>query len=242
MQPAPAAVLFDLGNTLAAYYRPDEFGPILERCVANVLELLRAAGTETVPQELALSRALEENKEAPDFRFSPMLDRVVRVFGLSVDVADRLGASVCEAFLAPIFAVGCVYDDVPRTLRRLRAAGVATAIVSNAPWGSPPDLWRKELQRLGLAGLVDEVVLCGDVGWRKPARQIFEHAAARLGVPCDRCVFVGDDPEWDVAGSAAAAMRPVLIDRLGRHPAYDGWRITGLDELTFDGSSKRKQS
>jgi hypothetical protein len=32
----PSAVLFDLGNTLAAYYRRDEFQPILERALDNV--------------------------------------------------------------------------------------------------------------------------------------------------------------------------------------------------------------
>jgi len=37
-----SAVLFDLGNTLAAYYRRDEFQPILERAVDNVLTELRA--------------------------------------------------------------------------------------------------------------------------------------------------------------------------------------------------------
>lgn len=45
------------------------------------------------------------------------------------------------------------------------------------------------------------------------------------------CVFVGDDLEWDVAGSAAAGMRPVLIDRDDRHPSFAGVRIRSLNEL-----------
>jgi len=116
-------------------------------------------------------------------------------------------------------------------LELLRRQGYRTAVVSNSPWGSPAALWRKELRRLGIAGLVDAVVLCGDVGWRKPSRRIFEHARKRLGVAGAECVFVGDDLEWDVAGSAAAGMRPVLIDRDGRHASFAGARVRSLHEL-----------
>ena len=74
-------------------------------------------------------------------------------------------------------------------------------------------------------------MFCGDVGWRKPSPRIFEHAAARLGIACGQCLFVGDEPEWDVAGSGAVGMRPVLIDRDGRHSTHPGERIGGLHEL-----------
>jgi len=47
--------------------------------------------------------------------------------------------------------------------------GYRTGIISNLPWGSPPALWREEVGRLGVAGEVDEVVFCGDAGYRKPA-------------------------------------------------------------------------
>jgi putative hydrolase of the HAD superfamily len=87
-------------------------------------------------------------------------------------------------------------------------------------------LRRRELARLGLSDAVDAVVLCGDVGWRKPARQIFEAAAKKRDCrPAER-VFV--DVRRDVEGSKAAGMRAVLIDREGRCPEYNGERIAGL--------------
>jgi putative hydrolase of the HAD superfamily len=89
-------------------------------------------------------------------------------------------------------------------------------------------LWRRELARLGLSDAVDAVVLCGDVGWRKPARQIFEAAAKKLDCRPAECVFVGGDVRWDVGGCKAAGMRAVLIDREGRCPEYNGERIAGL--------------
>jgi putative hydrolase of the HAD superfamily len=222
------AVLFDLGNTLAAYYRCEEFRPILERAVANVLRDLQSRNVATVTYDAALESAVAENQEAADFRFTPMANRLARIFGLSLVDNPSLAGALCERFLSPIFAVGRLYEDTLTVLEELRSAGYRTAIVSNAPWGSPPELWRQELRRLGLAAFVDCVVLCGDVGWRKPAPHIFRHAAAQLGVTCSQCVFVGDELQWDITGSAAVGMRPVLIDRGNHHPGHRGERVGDL--------------
>jgi putative hydrolase of the HAD superfamily len=54
------------------------------------------------------------------------------------------------------------------------------------------------------------------VGWRKPAGPVFEHAASKLGVKPEECIFVGDNPAWDVEGSRASGMKAVLLDRQGR--------------------------
>jgi putative hydrolase of the HAD superfamily len=62
-------------------------------------------------------------------------------------------------------------------------------------------------------------VFCRDVGWRKPARTIFESAIKALGTQPGDCLFVGDDPRWDFRGARSAGMEAVLIDRTGEHPA-----------------------
>jgi HAD superfamily hydrolase (TIGR01509 family) len=175
--------------------------------------------------------AQRENREAGDFRFSPMEGRLIRIFRLSPALDTHVLRALCARFLEPIFRIGRLYDDTLPTLARLRTAGYATAIVSNAPWGSPPQLWHEELGRLGLSAAVDKIVMCGDVGWRKPAPRIFLHTAAALGIPCDRCAFVGDEPQWDIVGSSAVGMRPILIDRDDRHTDYEGVRIRHLLEI-----------
>ena len=223
-----AAVLFDLGNTLAAYYHASEFRPILTEAIGAVRDELSRRGLCAMSLESAMAAAVTENREAPDYRFTPMTERFERIFQVSLTNNPSLAASACERFLAPIFAVARVYDDTLPTLAQLREAGVRTAIVSNAPWGSPPELWRRELRRLGLSDAVDAVVLCGDVGWRKPAPDIFHNAVGKLGCEPAECMFVGDDLRWDIEGSAAVGMRPMLIDRDGRHPEYKGERVAEL--------------
>jgi putative hydrolase of the HAD superfamily len=91
--------------------------------------------------------------------------------------------------------------------------------------------WRRELQRLQLVDAVDVTVFCGDVGWRKPARIIFERATQLLGVSADRCCFVGDDPRWDAEGAANAGMRSILLDRDGRYTQTRWPRARTLEEV-----------
>jgi len=222
------AVLFDLGNTLAAYYHPSEFRPILAAAIRAVRDELSLRGLCDVPFEGALEAANAETREAPDYRFRPMIERLERIFQVPLANDEALATALCRRFLDPIFALGRVYEDALPALEELRKAGVRTAIVSNAPWGSPAELWREELRRLRLVDAVDAVVMCGDVGWRKPAPQIFEHTMRKLDCRPEECVFVGDDIRWDIEGSASVGMRPVLIDRDGRHPEYAGERVSHL--------------
>ena len=87
-------------------------------------------------------------------------------------------------------------DDV---VPLLRAAGLRTAVLSNAD--GPP--------RPGLRGLVDVVLLSGETGLRKPDPQAFAGAAARLGVAPGECVHVDDLPA-NVRGAVQAGLVGVL--------------------------------
>jgi len=80
-----------------------------------------------------------------------------------------------------------------------------------------------------LRELVNADVFCRDVGWRKPAKQIFQFALEKLQTSPKECIFVGDDPNWDVAGARDAGMKAILIDRRGQFQEADS--IKNLYEL-----------
>jgi len=80
---------------------------------------------------------------------------------------------------------------------RARAAGVRTALLSNAEGGAHP-----------YVGLVDAAVLSGEAGVRKPERAAYLLVAGRLGVEPAECVFV-DDLRDNVRGAVAAGMAGV---------------------------------
>jgi putative hydrolase of the HAD superfamily len=87
-------------------------------------------------------------------------------------------------------------------LRRARAAGVRTGLVSNS-WG------RGRYDRSLFPELFDGVVISGEVGLHKPQPEIFRLAAERVGLQPRECVFV-DDLRENCEGAEAVGMTAVL--------------------------------
>ena len=110
-----------------------------------------------------------------------------------------------------IFATARLDPDAIPILEILRARGQSLAIVSNTPWGSGAAAWREELTRHGLLAAVDAAVFCTDVGFRKPHPAPIRRALETLNVSPEDAIFVGDDMRWDVLGSRAAGVRPLLL-------------------------------
>jgi putative hydrolase of the HAD superfamily len=115
----------------------------------------------------------------------------VRYRGLVVDDLGTLRS-------APGRPVGD--DGIAALVRAARAAGLRTAVLSNADAVDPA---------AGFDDLVDVVLVSGRTGLRKPDPAAFLDAAARLGVAPAGCLVVDDLPE-NVRGAVAAGMTAVL--------------------------------
>lgn len=226
------AVLFDLGGTLVEYYRREEFPQVLREAMGEVGARLRARGLPLPPADRLWCHVEAEDHESSDFRVRPLAHRLGRIFELPEGHRDaELLDDVCRGFLVPIFARARLYRDALPVLGELQAREVRTGIVSNTPWGSPGAPWHEEVRRLGLSDLVDVVLFCDEVGWRKPATRIFRVALGRLGVAAENALFVGDDPRWDLAGPRALGMEAVLLDRAGAFQEVGEATVKGLEEL-----------
>jgi putative hydrolase of the HAD superfamily len=224
-------VLFDLGGTLSQYFERSEFPHILEQAITEVQNYLRQKGLLSISPEAMWRGVRDEDHEVRDYRVRPLKERLARIFQLDDSVQSSTLVMMCRCFMRPIFARGHCYEDALPTLQGLRSRGFKTAIVSNTTWGSPAILWREEIERLGLSKYVDTVVFCRDVGWRKPARQIFEFTLEKLQALPQHCIFVGDDPRWDLVGPRAVAIEAVLIDRRGAMQDAGEEPIKNLYEL-----------
>jgi putative hydrolase of the HAD superfamily len=119
--------------------------------------------------------------------------RLLRLDGAQVDAEGLL-----DRMFAAYLPVPAMYD----TIRTLRVAGFCTALLSNS-WGC------EEYPRADFPRLFDTVVLSGEVGMRKPEKEIFLHAAQTLGLPPQECVFI-DDMAANVAAAQACGMTGVL--------------------------------
>ena len=223
-------VLLDLGDTLIQYYTRAEFPGILKQAIAGIQEYLSGEGLLNVSTESVWQRVDEENYEARDNSVRPLEDRLTRIFQLH-NPADETIMTACRHFLKPIFAIAHCYEDVLPALRKLDQMGIRKAIISNTPWGSPANLWREEIARFGLDKAVDAAFFCRDAGWRKPARQIFHYVLEKLQVKPQDCIFVGDNPRWDLLGPRAVGIEAVLIDRRGIIQAAEQKQMKNLYEL-----------
>ena len=107
-----------------------------------------------------------------------------------------------EGLVDRLFAGMEPEEPMFEALRRARAAGLRTGMISNY-WG------RGRYDRSLFAELFDGVVISGEVGLHKPQPQIFELGAERVGLRPSRCVFV-DDLRENCEGAEAVGMVPVL--------------------------------
>lgn len=82
------------------------------------------------------------------------------------------------------------------------------------------------LDALGLEPYFEVCVISGAIGYRKPHARAFEALVRGLGVDSGRTLYVGDDPEPDIAGALQNGLRPVWSTYVRDHglpfaPGYD---------------------
>lgn len=92
-------------------------------------------------------------------------------------------------------------------LMQLRKRGVKVAIVTNGR----SDLQRAVIESLGFDSIVDAILISGDLGLRKPQREIFDRALGSVGAAPMEAIMVGDDLEADVRGALNVGMTPIAF-------------------------------
>ena len=101
-----------------------------------------------------------------------------------------------------------IHQDTLPTLDMLADRGFRLGIISNWDQRLKP-----LLSSLRLDVFFEWVGVSCEVGFEKPSPVIFEHAIAKLGIPPERILFVGDQPSEDFEGARQVGMRSLLIDR-----------------------------
>ena len=105
------------------------------------------------------------------------------------------------------------YPDAAETLARLRAAGRATAILSNGT----PAMLAAAVEHARLGSLLDDVLSVEAAGIYKPHPSVYALATARLGLPAERILFVSANG-WDAFAAKAFGFRVAWCNRGGQPP------------------------
>jgi HAD superfamily hydrolase (TIGR01509 family) len=207
--PPPRAVLWDLDGTLAdsSEFHWQSWGAAL---AAEGVHITKADFLASFGQRNSeiLARWLGPHADA---------ERIQNV-GDAKEISYR--AIVEASGLAPLPGAG-------EWVRRLHAAGWRQAIASSAPRLNVAVMRRV----LGFDALIEEYVGAEDVTAGKPDPEVFLTAAARLGVPPERCVVV-EDAAAGIEAARRAHMRRIYVGA-GSHQHAD-IAVGSLTELSAD--------
>jgi 2-haloacid dehalogenase len=156
-----------------------------------------------------------------------------QVTGDALDYAlETLGIAdpALHARLMNLYLTLDPFPDVPDMLRRVKAAGLRTAILSNGT----PDMLRALVDAAQIAPLLDAVLSVEVVGAFKTHPKVYRLAVDRLAVEASAICFVSSNG-WDAHGASAFGMRVVWCNRYGqraeRLPGRPDREIATLAEL-----------
>ncbi|WP_161780680.1 HAD family hydrolase [Tumebacillus flagellatus] len=121
------------------------------------------------------------------------------------DVRELSAESLIDEYYSRCNRFAQGFPGLVETLATLRERGLKLGIVTNGL----TEMQSLGISVLGLTDLVDAVLISEAEGLRKPDPALFHLAAERLGVPANRCLFVGDHPRNDIDGARQAGMKTV---------------------------------
>ena len=125
------------------------------------------------------------------------------------------------------------YPEVPKTLKRLKAAGMKLAILSNGT----PAMLAAAVANAGIANLLDAVLSVEEVKIYKPHPNVYELACEKLNVVAGRVCFISSNG-WDAYAAKAFGFRVLWCNRFGqapeRIPETPDAQIATLAELSTD--------
>jgi len=175
-----------------------DFGGVL---TTNVFDSFRAFCVKEGLPEDAFVALLREHPEA-----RTELRRVetgeIEEAEFSRRLAGMLGVADHEGLIDRLFAGMGPDEPMLAAVRRARAEGIRTGLISNS-------LGEGRYDRSTFPELFDAVVISGEEGMHKPQPEIYRLGAERVGLAPEECVFV-DDLRENCRGAEAVGMTAVL--------------------------------
>lgn len=211
----------------------DVWGTIvpIEPAIKTVVDILHKSLGGKMPYQTVHALVSEERRKMKLARrekqevVPPMytllrIQKLLRDRGVNINfdvyqTQDAIDVAISQLEIQP-------HEDAVEALKTAKREGYKVGIISNVLfWRSRAT--RRLLENLGLAQLVDLQLYADDVGYVKPAVQIFEAAKTLLvgDAAPDVYLHVGDDFYEDFLGALMASYGAVLVDRGGNYVKKD---------------------
>ena len=207
MKPDIEAILLDVGNTLRIVVEDEDFQTKAKE------QLLSLVGAEASPDDFF--EKLEANWKAyrkqskqtlieasekelwtrwllptyPVEKIAPLAGKLTRLW------RDHDGRRIPRA-------------DAKQTIIELDRRGYLLGIIANTITETEIPDW---MEADGVSSYFKTVILSSKVRVRKPNPEIYWMASREIGVPPEKCAYVGDNPVRDVEGTHAAGYGMMIL-------------------------------
>ena len=115
-----------------------------------------------------------------------------------------------RARLLSLYSELSAYEEVPKVLANLKAAGHELAVLSNAS----PDMLEKAIEAAGIAEWFNELLSVDVLRCYKPTPVVYQLVTERFDCkPSDVTFFSSNN--WDVSGAGAFGFRTIWVNRAG---------------------------
>jgi putative hydrolase of the HAD superfamily len=197
------AIIFDYGHTLVdlaataqviLLYR-EGLREVLARHCDGRTDLLEAAERALRSVDEAIRVSFTTRRQIQELDLFDLLRAGLAAEGIALP-AEAL-QRVVEMDHQVYGALSRVSPETVATLEALKARGYLLGVISNTVFLRR---WIHHLPLLGPGGLLDALLLSTDLGLRKPHPLTYQTVLARLGVPKEEALFVGDRIVEDIRG------------------------------------------
>lgn len=225
LQTAPAAVVFDLDNTLYGYDGPHAAGMVAAE--AKIRDRLRLESPRFRREFDAARRTVKERLEGTASSHSRLLyfQTLLERLGMNAQVLFALDLE--QTYWRAFLAAARLFPDARDLIRELRSARIRVALLTDLN----AQIQFRKLVYFGLDQSFDVVVTSEEAGRDKPAPEMFALVTRKLrdAEPAD-ILLIGDNPKADIAGARSYGMRTAQKLHAGVQPAHGD---TAAD-LTFE--------
>ena len=142
----------------------------------------------------------------PDFRWTSWTQALEK---LGIDDED-FGRELANIFVRERRKRHIVFPETESVLKDLHRIYRLAMITNGAP-----DVQLEKLNMPGLERFFNPVVVSGQIGISKPARDIFTYTLNQMKIEPETAMMIGDNPVNDVQGAQQCGIKGVWLNRFG---------------------------
>jgi HAD superfamily hydrolase (TIGR01549 family) len=207
LKPEIEAIFIDLGNTMRVLVKDEAHQAFARQKIAELV------GAEETPE--ALSQQLDERyKTYRKWAFQTMIEAPESELWCRwllpeypAEVLSPIASELTYQFRQSM-GKRVLQKDARQVVVELDHRGYRLGIISNVISTQEIPDW---LEADGFNQYFKSVLLSSVFGKRKPDPEIYWEAARRIGVPPEKCVYVGDNPSRDVVGTRNAGFGMIIL-------------------------------